>query len=81
MDERLESILKELGKNQSNKLETAGRSVQIFNGENPIVSIDEEKKYAEFSDKFIKSARRIKVLQPLVNYLEKNMYSTNLDLD
>jgi hypothetical protein len=87
MDDLLEEILKKFSENPNNKIDKK-EVIVISSGENnqygktiptPVVTLNLTDKSAQFHDYYTIIAPEIKALKPLMIYLEKNNYDTNLE--
>jgi len=84
MEKELENILNEVAKNIYNKpkrdrIKTLFNEKEINENTKLAVTINETDKYAEFHGEYKEKARSIKELKPLLDYIWKNGYKTNLD--
>lgn len=85
IDEKLNILLKDLTKSPRNTLDEQTVMTLTHTAKEkpeekiPIVSLYFGDKYAQFHDEFTQTARNNSELKPLVDYLVRNHWETNLD--
>lgn len=85
MDKELEKIcnkaLRKIYKkeNRMEFLVFPGKYFKYMKKEEPVFTLNEDEKYVEFNEKYVKSASSMKEFSELIDYLEKNNYKTNLN--
>ncbi len=85
MDKELEKIYNETVKRidkKENRMEFLvfpGKYFKFMAKNRPIVVFREDEKYAEFNQKYVKEGNSMEEFKPLIDYLDRNNYRTNLN--